>query len=1140
MTDITVASVIGYAAVAETSEVQIASVVGYASLGQATDVTVASAIGYASILQPSFVEIAAVIGYASIVLPSGGAFVLGDVTTETGRAGTAAAHGGRVMPSGAAVTPTPTPLTTPQLPQPGLDLSGRAGLTQMRLFVGPPWRRSNESEFWDFSGLDLTAYSPAVGSTVASNVGSSDASVTVTDATGWPLTGGVWLGPGATGESWAYATYTGRSGNVLTGLSRDTVDAEYSGEHTAGAEAHFWYPLTMDDGRFTYRESMDQRVATSTWSMDLSGVNCPVGVLRAGHLVLVQIREISGAGWGSWTTWAIGWLTGANPTDDETKTRRWTAGVGALDAVALQANVIGLHVGERDAADEGSASASGTLSPVYKAIGDGTGEVDSENDVVTPGRAIDSSLTTDWHSGRYYGEDNPLPSPGASAIDGVRDDAAITQVHINPYTGQGDGYRWVEITWISDLSGDFWLIAGIDYMVRFEDGYGAGKLDFGSGDRIILAENPDLFSSENPENEAAAVLDLADWSVWLMNNQKYSVTTGATGGTFTLTVDGQTTSAIAYNATAATVQSALAGLSSVGTDNVRVEGNAGAWGVTFVNDLGREYGPGMTGDGAGLSGGTLSVTQTQSPAFPWDTGADGTTIFDHASASGGMLRLFHGPTGTGHSQVVWGTTDPMTAWSPTWTGSALSAPGAGETMRMLFSPSSPTVTADFWQVGRIATPGYAVEAADSAWLLIDLPTMGLKLAGDITDSSPGAGDALSIENAAGASAEGLPASGTIQVGNEQITYSGRDFDAGTVTVSARGANGTAAAAHFADDPLYFVDGAGVATDAYPIETVRLRRSTGLAVPEDFVIRVSALSSARNPEQANYTVDYGTLATVTGNALESYSLDLSATTPRIRWLLVEVTAMTDAPSRVRIGEVDAVVDPGVLATGTTLASGTVADAVDALLDQAGLPSGVLVDAGDTLEPDQYTTAGGSLWSILADLADFAGARIRIGRDSKLHVSNDPFWQGTPTPDGAWGRGQVRHVSATRAPAQAIGQLELTWRRPDDPAEYTVLQPSTQSRTGQTVQVGPYVYADESAATVAALKRFWQARRPYSTVMELAFPGTSLTTGQVYTLTWDLSGRTEIRDYMLLGLNLEFKDYAWATVVTGIQIEREDER
>jgi Leucine-rich repeat (LRR) protein len=51
-----------------------------------------------------------------------------------------------------------------------------------------------------------------------------------------------------------------------------------------------------------------------------------------------------------------------------------------------------------------------------------------------------------------------------------------------------------------------------------------------------------------------------------------SISGAPTGGTYTLTYGGQTTSAIAYNATASTVQSALQTLTSIGSGNATVTG----------------------------------------------------------------------------------------------------------------------------------------------------------------------------------------------------------------------------------------------------------------------------------------------------------------------------------------------------------------------------------------------------------------------------------------------------------------------------------------------------------------------------------------------------------------------------------------
>lgn len=91
-----------------------------------------------------------------------------------------------------------------------------------------------------------------------------------------------------------------------------------------------------------------------------------------------------------------------------------------------------------------------------------------------------------------------------------------------------------------------------------------------------------------------------------------------TGGTFTLTLNAQTTSAIAWNATAGVVQAALEALAGVGAGNVLVTG--GPWPATpFVVSFigtksGTVTGAPMTGSFASLTGttpgGTITRTQT--------------------------------------------------------------------------------------------------------------------------------------------------------------------------------------------------------------------------------------------------------------------------------------------------------------------------------------------------------------------------------------------------------------------------------------------------------------------------------------------------------------------------------------------------
>ena len=111
-----------------------------------------------------------------------------------------------------------------------------------------------------------------------------------------------------------------------------------------------------------------------------------------------------------------------------------------------------------------------------------------------------------------------------------------------------------------------------------------------------------------------------------------SLTGSPTGGTFTITVNGQntaqTTAPIVYNAAAAAVQSALASLGNIGANNVTVSG-AGPYTVTLFAAAGT---PIVSSDGSGLTGGTSPAATTTSSSTPANTGKFGP--FDPAATDG--------------------------------------------------------------------------------------------------------------------------------------------------------------------------------------------------------------------------------------------------------------------------------------------------------------------------------------------------------------------------------------------------------------------------------------------------------------------------------------------------------------------------
>lgn len=123
--------------------------------------------------------------------------------------------------------------------------------------------------------------------------------------------------------------------------------------------------------------------------------------------------------------------------------------------------------------------------------------------------------------------------------------------------------------------------------------------------------------------------------------QTITITGAPTGGTFTLTFDGQTTAAIAYNATAATVQTALEGLSKIGAGNVAVTGGplpGTALTVTFQGRLANTPLPQITATGS-FTGGTAPAIATATTTEGVTGGAVAAAVLAKGADSGTDFRV---------------------------------------------------------------------------------------------------------------------------------------------------------------------------------------------------------------------------------------------------------------------------------------------------------------------------------------------------------------------------------------------------------------------------------------------------------------------------------------------------------------------
>ncbi len=110
------------------------------------------------------------------------------------------------------------------------------------------------------------------------------------------------------------------------------------------------------------------------------------------------------------------------------------------------------------------------------------------------------------------------------------------------------------------------------------------------------------------------------------SNEVERITVNATGGTFTITYGGETTGPIEYNASAATVQAALAGLAGLsGSGDITVLGGPGGSGggtpytLIFGGELAEQAVTPVTTNRAGLTGGTkLATVVVLRPGGPLD------------------------------------------------------------------------------------------------------------------------------------------------------------------------------------------------------------------------------------------------------------------------------------------------------------------------------------------------------------------------------------------------------------------------------------------------------------------------------------------------------------------------------------------
>lgn len=529
-------------------------------------------------------------------------------------------------------------------------------------------------------------------------------------------------------------------------------------------------------------------------------------------------------------------------------------------------------------------------------------------------------------------------------------------------------------------------------------------------------------------------------------------------------------------------------------------------------------------------------------------------FWSHMVAVGNILTL-------GYTHVVGPTelwSDPDYPGHLYWTGPAIPALDFGQYAVYEPGSSASTTPADYWRVDERGAPGYEVgewsTGSDETpnqgqlnppHLLIELPTIDLFLKNASSGAlDPGVGETLEIVTADGVNTTaGLPSSGTLQIGQEQITYSALDGKTGVV-VSGRLVGGTGPAAHAAGDQIMLVVD-GVATAAMPIEKIRMVRQQNTLltaiIPRAFEVYYTRRVDARDPFEPNWTYDWDGPVSVTTNDLLDWSHPFSPSERVLKFCIVFYKMSTD-PARARLNEFHAYLDQSLYDGEAVASPAPAGDIIRAILEDAGVPAGAITVEAGLPDVDAANTAKGSGWAVAASFADYVGARIEVSLDSRITVGPNTNITAAGSPDRSWDMTGAQEIRPKWDLAPKISQTKLTWYDSSGNKREAVYPATADAYGSDPMEAGPMVLASSTAAAFMAQRLYMMARYPASVDLDVPNGDPDIAPLELHRVEWTLdSAHADLdRHYIVAGATHTMRPgRTWQTSLTLQQIDIENE-
>lgn len=522
----------------------------------------------------------------------------------------------------------------------------------------------------------------------------------------------------------------------------------------------------------------------------------------------------------------------------------------------------------------------------------------------------------------------------------------------------------------------------------------------------------------------------------------------------------------------------------------------------------------------------------------------GINIFNILSPSIGGLAIFSRGTGIQGSIALWGgqsyaamkATRTDLTWSRVFSGATAAAPAlTGQTLRYLFNPPAPTQGNDYWTVDYVHTPGYDLPGNSGIgssgdpppWVQIELPGLGLELASNILANAT----TIPIKDASGPSTNGLPTSGTIQIGTEQINYSAKGEESLTCSPTAQ--------PHVAGDKIYLLEG-GTITDALPIKQIQFLPARSGIRPELIRVSLSRLpGGARRPNEGDgYVYDYQLITDITYSALTGGVYNVPVANRRIKTALFIVRSLnSNEPKRPRLQQIKLLVDRDQYDQTYWASDPDASLFLRDVLSRVGYAAGSIITSGSFPDLESQQTATTSAYDILLDTARQYLLRVSVGWDSRITITPTAFWTTlTHAPAVYWYRHTLQNASIQKRGGNRVKQMEIEYSTAGASATY--YYPTVANRDGTQTPAGPYRVSSAGLMSAIAINLYNIETADYVFSADVAGTGSTVKPGDIHAVTWDWGDQEDKqRKFVIVAVEHKITKMHWFTKIgQALQIER----